>query len=312
MNPPPPPIVAVLGQTAVGKSALALRLAELFQGEIVTADSRQVYKYMDIGTDKPSLEERQLVPHHLINLVEPDAPFTLADYQDRAYDAIHDITRRGRLPILAGGTPLYANAVLDGWTIPRVSPDMELRIQLEEEATKHGSVFLHARLQRLDPKSAEGILPTNTRRIIRALEVVMRTGEPISEQQGRSAPPLHILRIGLIYDRTELYRRIDARVDLQIERGLVEEVQALHERGYGFNLRSMSGIGYRQIGDYLQGKATLQEAIQRIKWDTHNFARHQANWFKRAADTIWFDVTDTGPLPQATELVSAFISNSQG
>ena len=302
-----PPVIAIVGQTAVGKSALALSLSELFQGEIVTADSRQVYKYMDIGTDKPSAEERRRVPHHLIDLIEPDAPFTVADYQDLAYSAIKEITGRGCIPVVAGGSPLYTNAVLDGWTIPHVGPNDELRRELEAEAATHGPSILHERLRQVDPKSADSILPSNTRRLVRALEVVLRTGQPISEQQNRLAPPLRILRIGLRCERSILYRRIDARVALQIERGLVDEVKSLHERGYGFDLRSMSGIGYRQIGDYLQGKSTLPEAIQRIKWDTHNFARHQANWFKREVSTIWLDVTDADPLPRATELVAVHL-----
>ena len=305
--PSTPRIIAVVGQTAVGKSALALRLAELFDGEIISADSRQVYKYMDIGTDKPSKEEQQRAPHHLIDLVEPDAPFTLAEYQDRAYAAIASVVGRGRLPILAGGTPLYVNAVLEGWEIPRVEPDEELRARLEEEAAKYGAAYLHARLQRLDPESAASILPTNARRIIRALEVFEHTGQPMSAQKGTSSPPLQIMRIGLMCERTALYSRIDARVDLQVERGLVEEVKTLHERGFGYDLRSMSGIGYRQIGDYLQGKATMEAAIQRIKWDTHNFARHQANWFQRSAETIWLDATDTDTFPRATELVREFL-----
>ena len=305
-----PPLLAVVGQTAVGKSALALGLAEAFDGEIVTADSRQVYKYMDIGTDKPSPTDQQRVAHHLIDLVEPDAAFTLADYQAAAYHVIGIITRRSRLPILAGGTPLYANAVLEGWTIPRVEPDTELRAELEAEAQRIGPGLLHARLVELDPQAASTILPSNTRRIVRALEVIIRTGKPISAQQGRTPPPYHILRIGLTCDRTELYRRVDARVDLQIERGLVEEVRSLHERGYGFDLRSMSGIGYRQIGTYLQGKATLEEAIQRIKWDTHSFARHQANWFQRAGDTVWLDATDDNRLEKAVEIVKSWLKHS--
>ncbi|MEO6457401.1 MAG: tRNA (adenosine(37)-N6)-dimethylallyltransferase MiaA [Chloroflexia bacterium] len=302
-----PPLLAVVGQTAVGKSALALSLTEVFEGEIVTADSRQVYKYMDVGTDKPSIGDRQRVAHHLIDLVEPDVAFTLADYQALAYNVIAGVTGRGGLPILAGGTPLYANAVLEGWTIPQVEPDMELRAELEAEAEQTNPNLLHARLAELDPQAASTILPSNTRRIVRALEVITRTGKPISAQQGRTAPPYRILRLGLACDRTELYRRIDARVDLQIERGLVDEVRSLHDRGYAFDLRSMSGIGYRQIGAYLQGTATLEEAIQRIKWDTHSFARHQANWFQRAVDTVWLDATDNDRLEKAVDIVKSWL-----
>lgn len=307
MNAQLPPIVAIVGPTASGKSALALRLCEAVSGEIVTADSRQVYRFMNIGTDKPTQEERARVPHHMIDLVDPDEPYTLATYQEQAYGVIADITARGRLPVLAGGTPLYANAVLEGWTIPRVEPDMSLRASLEAEAARYGAERLHQRLAALDPDAANTILPTNTRRIIRALEVIQQTGQPITTQQRKSAPPYRILTIVLQCERGELYRRIDARVEAQIARGLVEEVASLHEMGYSFTLPAMSGLGYRQIGEYMQGKATLEQAVQRIKWDTHNFARHQGNWFRRAHSAQQLDVTDEDPFPETLKIVSDFL-----
>ncbi|HEY0070664.1 MAG TPA: tRNA (adenosine(37)-N6)-dimethylallyltransferase MiaA [Chloroflexia bacterium] len=302
-----PPLIAITGPTASGKSALALQLAEELGAEIVTADSRQVYKLMDIGTEKPSLDERARVRHHMIDLVYPDEPYTLALYQREAYATINDIVARGKLPLMAGGTPLYVNAVLEGWTIPEVEPDIQLRATLEAEAEAAGPEQLHRRLAEVDPKAAAGILPTNTRRIIRALEVIKRTGQPISAQQDKVPPPYRILTVVLRCDKPELYRRIDHRVDRQIERGLVEEVAGLHARGYGFDLPSMSGIGYRQIGEYLTGKATLEQAVQRIKWDTHAFSRHQGNWFRRARTASLIDVTDTDPLPQARRLVESFL-----
>lgn len=306
-----PPLVAVTGPTASGKSALALRLAEQFGGEIVTADSRQVYKLMDIGTEKPSPEERARHAHHMIDLVYPDEPYTLALYQHGAYATINEVLARGNIPILAGGTPLYVNSVLEGWTIPEVEPDMELRATLEAEAAAGGPGPLHRRLAKLDPAAAEGILPTNTRRIIRALEVIERTGRPISEQQDKVPPPYRILTIVLHCERRELYRRIDLRVDRQIERGLVDEVAALHAWGYGFDLPSMSGIGYRQIGEYLTGRATLEQATQRIKWDTHNFSRHQGNWFRRARTATHIDVTSSDPFPGAQRLVAQFLEAAE-
>lgn len=302
------PLIAIFGPTASGKSALALRLALEVSGEIVSADSRQVYRYMDIGTDKASAEEQALVPHHMIDLVNPDEPFTLATYQDGAYRAIGDILSRGKVPVLAGGTPLYVNAVLEGWQIPRVEPDIELRRQLDEEAARLGPGEMHRRLAEVDPAAAAKILPTNTRRIIRALEVVITTGQPISEQQSREAPPYDILQIGLQCERDELYCRIDARVDRYIERGLVDEVRGLHAMGYSFGLPSMSGIGYRQIGEYLLGRATLEEAVQRIKWDTHAFTRHQGNWFRRIQDAHWLNVTGTDPAPEALGLARKFVA----
>ncbi|HYP39112.1 MAG TPA: tRNA (adenosine(37)-N6)-dimethylallyltransferase MiaA [Chloroflexia bacterium] len=304
-----PPLIALFGPTASGKSTLAIKLCEALGGEIVTADSRQVYRYMDIGTDKPSLEDRERVPHHMIDLVDPDEPYTLALYQQGAYEAIEDVLSRGRVPILAGGTPLYVNSVIEGWTIPRVEPDAMLRQELEKEADEAGSEVLHGRLRQLDPAAAENILPSNTRRIIRALEVAMLTGRPISEQQRKVPPPYRILRIGLACERSELYGRIDVRVDRQIVRGLVVEVATLHERGYPFDLPSMSGLGYRQMGDYLQGKATLAEAVQRIKWDTHAFARHQGNWFRRQHQAQWIDATQHDPTEQAISLAGDFLTN---
>jgi tRNA dimethylallyltransferase len=304
-----PPLVAVVGRTAVGKSALGIELCERLGGEIVTADSRQVYRLMDIGTDKPDAAAQSRVPHHMIDLVMPDEPYTLADYQSGAYATIDDIHSRSRVPFLVGGTPLYTNAVLEGWSIPRVAPDLELRGSLEREAEEIGSEALHARLRERDPAAAERILPSNTRRIIRALEVIETTGLPISEQQRKEPPPYRTLVILLDCERDELYRRIDRRVDGQIERGLVEEVAHLHSLGYPFDLPSMSGLGYRQIGAYLQGRATLGEAVQRIKWDTHAFARHQGNWFRRLPNPVTIDTTHTPPLDAALDALR--ILNSQ-
>jgi tRNA dimethylallyltransferase len=301
-----PPLIAVVGRTAVGKSALGLELCEAFGGEIITADSRQVYRLMDIGTDKPGKEEQARVPHHMIDLVLPDEPYTLADYQQGAYEAIDEVLSRGKLPLLVGGTPLYTNAVLEGWSIPRVAPDSGLRSRLERESEEQGAEALHARLRELDPAAAERILPSNARRIIRALEVIETTGKPISEQQGKQPPPYRMLTILLECERQELYRRIDARVDREMEQGLVEEVAHLHSLGYAFDLPSMSGLGYRQIGEYLLGRATLPEAVQRIKWDTHAFARHQGNWFRRLHDAILIDTTHERPYARAVEVIHSF------
>jgi tRNA dimethylallyltransferase len=300
-----PPLITIFGPTAVGKSALAILLAEVIGGEIVTADSRQVYRRMDIGTDKPSPEDQARVSHHMIDLVEPDEPYTLAMYQQGATQVIEEILARGNLPILAGGTPLYINALTEGWTVPRVEPNPRLRRELESEASTAGSAALHERLARLDPTAAERILPSNTRRIIRALEVISATGRPISEQQRKEPPPYRILRLGLHCERAELYRRIDERVDRQFARGLVDEVENLHRQGYSFDLPSMSGLGYRQVGDYLRGLATLDQARQRIKWDTHAFVRHQSNWFRRIEDAHWIDATNSDPAPLALALVQS-------
>jgi tRNA dimethylallyltransferase len=290
-----PPLLVLTGPTAVGKSALAVRLALALHGEIVTADSRQVYRTMDIGTDKPDPAARAAVPHHLIDLVNPDEYYSLAVYLRQAHAVIGEIGARGRLPILVGGTPQYITAMVEGWQIPEVTPDLALRARLEARAAADGPAALHAELARLDPASAATIQPTNTRRLVRALEVVLTTGTSFAAQQVRHPPPYRLGLLALTAARPELYRRIDARVDEQIARGLVEETRALHARGYGWALPAMSGLGYRQIGAYLRGEMPLADAIQRLKFDTHRFVRHQYTWFRR--DPRWHWVDTTGGLP---------------
>jgi tRNA dimethylallyltransferase len=287
------PLVVIVGPTAVGKTRLALRLAGELGAEIVSADSRQVYRGMDIGTDKPAAEERQRVPHHLVDIVDPDEKLTLARYQDMAYAAIEDVLARGRVPLLVGGTGLYIKAVVEGWSIPRVKPNEALRAELYREAEVKGEEALHARLRQVDPVAAEKIDPRNVRRVIRALEVYLETGKPISELQRRRPPPYRILQIGLTMDRAALYQRIDQRVDRMIERGLVEEVRGLVEQGYGRELPAMSGLGYRQIGCYLRDEISLEEAICLIKRDTRRFVRQQYNWFRLDDERIhWFQALD--------------------
>ena len=282
------PLVAIVGPTATGKSSLALELCQTLNGEIISADSRQVYRYMDIGTAKPTAEEQALVPHHLIDVVNPDEDFSLALYQSRALEAIDYIQRRGKLAFLVGGSGLYVWALLEGWRIPEVPPDPALRQILEARAKVEGGEKLYDELKETDPAAAERIDPRNVRRVIRALEVGLQ-GTPFSQLQVKH-PFVDSIIIGLTTDRADLYRRIDARVDNMIEKGLVEEVKGLVTRGYGLDLPSMSGLGYRQIGLYLQGKTDLPTAIQQIKFDTHSFARHQYNWFRLKDKRInWFE-----------------------
>ncbi len=286
------PLVAIVGPTAVGKSALALRLANDLPVEIVSADSRQIYRGMDVGTAKPTALERQRVRHHLLDIVEPDQPLTLAQYQALAYAAIDDIQRRKRIPLLVGGTGLYVRAVLDGLNIPRVKPDAALREKLYAEADEQGCEVLHARLHDLDPAAAERIDARNVRRVVRALEVCYQLGKPISALQNAAAPPYRMLRIGLGMPRPDLYRRIDRRVERMLKAGLIEEVRCLVEHGYGDRLPSMSGIGYRQIGMYLRGEVSLEEAVALIKRSTRRFVRQQANWFRQDDPRIeWLDAS---------------------
>ncbi len=283
-------LVAIVGPTAIGKSQLALRLAQECNAEIVSADSRQIYRHMDIGTAKPAQHELSLVPHHLIDIVNPDQDFSLAQYQELAYGAISDIQQQNKLPLLVGGSGLYIWAVLEGWAIPKVPPDLEFRRSLQDTVTRGGAEQLYQELAGLDPVAAQRIDPRNVRRVIRALEVC-RTGILFSELQQKKPPLFNALIIGLTADRAGLYRRIDLRVDWMIEQGLVEEVRRLINMGYDFNLPAMSGIGYKQIGLYLRGELTLESAIQQIKFATHRFVRHQYNWFRLGDKRIvWFDV----------------------
>jgi tRNA dimethylallyltransferase len=296
-------LVVITGPTAVGKSDLALRLAAEFDAEIVSADSRQVYIGMDIATAMPTPEEQAAVRHHLIDLITPDQPYSLGLYQRQAYAAIDDIIARDKLPLLVGGTPQYVNAVIEGWHIPAIAANEELRQRLSAA----DPLELYRELQQRDPAAAVKILPGNTRRVIRALEVLYTTGQPISAQQDRQPPPYHQLRIALTCSRLELYRRADNRVDQMIECGLVAETQRLLDTGYSPDLPAMSGIGYRQIGEYLSGQSSLEAAIQRIKHATHAFIRHQYTWFRRDAELRWFDNTMGQPYREVAELLNTFL-----
>jgi tRNA dimethylallyltransferase len=287
-------VIAIVGPTAVGKSELALRLAQYFSVEIISADSRQVYRYMDIGTNKPSPAERASVPHHVIDVVEPDEDFSLAMYHRLASDAVKAIEQKRRLPLLVGGSGLYVWSLVEGWKIPQVSPDRKMRSQLEARAQQEDSHSLYRELQDIDPVAAAKINPRNIRRVIRAMEIYYATGQPPSQLQHKAAPGSPLLVVGLTQERSELYRRIDHRVDKMIEKGLVEEVEQLLEKGYGPSLPSMSGIGYKEISQFLRGDMTLPEAIDKIKYETHRLARHQYGWFRLSDSRIrWFDVGET-------------------
>ncbi len=288
------PLLAIVGPTAVGKTSLSLHLAEVLDGEIVSADSRLFYRGMDVGTAKPTPEERARAPHHLIDIAAPDETVGLAEFQEQAYAAIDDIHARGRLPLLVGGTGQYVRAVVEGWSIPRVPPDPGLRARLEAQAEREGAGALHDRLARLDPVAARRIHPHNVRRVIRALEVCLVTERPISEQQGRRPPPYHILQIGLTMERKALYARADRRTEAMMSTGLAGEVRRLVEAGYGWDLPAMSGLGYVQFKPYFEGASSLEQVAAEIKRATHSFIRRQYNWFSLDDPAIhWFDVTET-------------------
>ena len=306
-------LVAIVGPTATGKTALAVRLAERLGGEVVNADSRQAYRGMDIGTAKPTPDERARVRHWLIDVIGPDEPFSLGRYLDLAGEALHDCWSRAVSPILVGGTGQYLWALLEGWQVPRVPPDPALRAELEELAQREGPQRLAEELARVDPAYAARIDTRNVRRVIRALEVYRKTGRPLSACRDRRPPDFAWTVIGLTCPRDELYRRIDARVDAMIAAGLVDEVRGLAEHGYGRDLPAMSGIGYRQVCQHLAGELSLEEAIARIKTETHRLARMQHNWFGRDDPRIhWIDVTAGDPFPAALRVVESKLTKEEG
>ncbi|HEY7125402.1 MAG TPA: tRNA (adenosine(37)-N6)-dimethylallyltransferase MiaA [Ktedonobacterales bacterium] len=308
------PLLVLAGPTATGKTGLAIALARRLGGEIVSADSRQIYRGMDIGTAKPTPEQRALVPHHLLDVVAPDESYTLAQYQADAQAAIAAIHSRGlppsggRLPLLVGGTGLYIRAVVDNLAIPQVPPNQELRQQLEEEAAQQGSAALHARLAALDPLGAARIDPANLRRVIRALEVVLLTGQPFSAQQGARPSPYRPLFLGLHGPREVLYARADQRVDAMLASGLVEEVQRLIAAGYDWHLPSMSSLGYQEIGSSLRGEMTLEAAVERLKFNTHHYIRRQLTWFHAEQRIHWLDCTADDLEHRALALVEKWLA----
>ena len=303
-------LIAIIGPTAVGKTAVALQLAEELPAlvEVVSADSRQIYRHMDIGTAKPTAEERLRARHHLLDIVEPDQPLSLAQYQHLAYGAIEDIQRRGRIPLLVGGTGLYVRAVLDGLKIPHVAPDSDLRQRLYAEAEAVGCERLHQRLRQVDPVAAERIDARNVRRVIRALEVCYSLGKPMSSVQDASPPPYRVLRVGLTMPRALLYQRIDERIERMMASGLVQEVRWLAERGFSCHLPAMSSVGYREVGMYLRAEATLEQAGALIKRHTRRLVRQQYNWFRESDPRIvWFDASQP-VLKAVLERVHTFLN----
>ena len=284
-----PRIVAIIGATATGKSDLAIQVAEWFRGEVVSVDSRLIYRGMDIGTAKPTRAERARVPHHLIDVVEPDETWSVARFQSAVSALIPEIVARDRLPILVGGTGQYMRAILQGWRPPPRPADRRIRARLEAEVEAGRGGELVERLKRVDPSSAETIDLRNPRRVIRALEIYEATGVPASQQRGRSPTPFRATCVGLTLPRPELYERIDARIDRMIEAGLVDEVRGLLAQGFSRASPSMSAIGYREIAAHLEGAMTLEEAVRRMRQATRLFVRRQANWFRATDPSIcWF------------------------
>jgi tRNA dimethylallyltransferase len=295
--PAPLPLVGVLvGPTAVGKTAAALALAQRLPLEIISADSRYLYRGLDIGTAKPTPAELAAVPHHLVNVTTPDRPWSLSEFQHAANSALAGIVARGRLPLLVGGTGQYVRAVVEGWQPPPGDPTGAIRAELEGMLAERGLAALVERLRTVDPASAGQIDLRNPRRVIRALEVATLTGESFVAQRTRLAPPYEFVWLGLARPRPELFARIDARIDAMLAAGLVKEVAGLAAQGYSWDLPALSALGYRQIGAYLRGECTLAEAVQALRRDTRQFVRRQANWFRPSDAKInWISAEADAP-----------------
>ncbi len=304
------PVIFIVGPTASGKSRLALALAQRFDGEIVNADSRQVYRLMDIGTAKPSPEEQAQAPHHLLDICDPGESFNLACFLSSATAAIDYIHGRGRLPIIAGGSGQYVWGLLEGWQVPVAAPQPQFRREMLEEAQRNGPMSVYQQLQLADPDRAAQLDPRNLRRVIRALEV-HHFRQPSGSPPARERRPLdNTFIIGLTMPREELYKRIDQRVDRMLASGMLEEVQGLAAKGYRLGQGPLSSTGYREMGQHITGEINLEEAVQRTKFQTHRLARRQYTWFKPQDPRInWLDSSDPDVAIQAAALVTDFLAS---
>ena len=285
------PLIILTGPTAVGKTKLSIKLAKAVNGEIISADSMQVYHYMDIGSAKILPEEMEGVPHHLVDCLDPDEEFKVVRFQQMAKEAMEDIYARNRIPILVGGTGFYIQAVTGDIDFTECGEDNSYRKELEQMAKEQGAEVLHNMLAKVDPESAIAIHANNTKRVIRALEYYQQTGEPISQhnkQQREKESPYNLAYFVLNDERSHLYARIDARIDEMLKEGLVDEVKRLQQMGYHKGMVSMQGLGYKEILSYLDGTWSLEEAVYVLKRDTRHFAKRQITWFKREKNVEWF------------------------
>jgi tRNA dimethylallyltransferase len=303
------PLVVILGPTAVGKSRIAVEVAKRLESEILTADSRQVYRGMDVGTDKPTFSAREGIAHHLIDLVDPDEPFNAGLFRLHATAAIDECYRRRMLPLVVGGTGLYVRTLLQGLCEAPPS-DPLVRAGLRKEAREQEPEKLYARLVLVDPLTAAKLHPHDTSKVLRALEVYLQSGLPLSSFQGRHGfgeRPFSALVIGLNRGRDHLYRRIEARIDWQLTHGLVEETKTLLHRGYRRDSPAMKGLGYRQVASYLAGDCTWDEMIRAFKRDTRRFAKRQMTWFRREPELTWLMIEESDPLEQTVNRVTDMI-----
>ena len=298
-------VFAVVGPTASGKSRLGMEIAQSVGGEIIGADSRQVYRHMDIGTAKPPLDDRQRVRHHLIDIIDPSDDYSVALYVRQAREAIEDVLERGSVPIVVGGTGQYVWALLEGWNVPEDSPDRSIRAELQERLSRNGLADLVGELEKTAPSAAERIDLANPRRVIRALELALQAPDGEPEEPTRTPPPFQSTIIGIETDRAELYDRINARVEAMFEAGWVGEVRKLMDMGYGPELPAMSSLGYREICEFLRGDQAVEDAVDSIKSKTRRFARQQGAWFRSNDERIrWFRTGERRGFVQAVEYAS--------
>jgi tRNA dimethylallyltransferase len=304
-----PKAIIIAGPTGVGKTSFAIRLAGCFQGQIIGADSMQIYRRMDIGTAKPTLEERSMVPHHMLDIVNPDEPFDAETYATLSLSVITDMRERGITPFVVGGTGLYIKALIHGLFDSRPA-DREIRARLKREAGKEGAAVVYERLKRVDPETAGTLHVNDTYRIIRALEIFEATGSPISEYRRRhrfQKRRLTTLKLGLHMERDRLYKRIDERVETMIHAGLLDEVKNLRDSGYSAELKSMQSIGYRHMFDFLEGRVSWSEALRTMKRDTRRYAKRQMTWFKADREIVWVDPLVSG---EVEDRIGEFLSSN--
>ncbi len=318
-----PKIIVVIGPTASGKTDLALYLAKKFNGEIICADSRTVYKNLDIGTAKPYIGKKYYkknniyiinnIPHYFINIAEPNRRITVAHFKKTAHKIINDIIIRNKMPIIAGGTGLYVDALIQEYEIPRVAPDRKLRLKLEKQLKRYGENWFYQKLLKLDPCAKKFIDPKNHRRVIRALEVIIKTGKKFSELRKKNNSKYKSLILGINLPREKLYNRINKRVERMIKLGLVNEARKIAKK-YSWSRSAMSGIGYHQFRKYLKSEETLDQAINSLKRDTRHYAKRQITWFKRNKDIVWLNFNGEKkdflrPYRKAKEICKDFLNN---
>lgn len=305
-----PKLLVLVGPTAVGKTKMSIELAKTFNAEIISGDSMQVYRQMDIGTAKIKPEEMNGIPHHLIDIHEPDYPYSVAEFQENCRHLIEDIHARGKLPFIVGGTGLYVESVCYNFQFSEVGSDEEFRKEQFDYADVHGPEKLHEKLREIDPPSAERLHPNDVRRVIRSLEIYHMTGMRQSDQLAaqKKESPYDLCIVGLTMDRQMLYKRIEDRIDEMMEEGLVQEVAALLDHGVGPGCISMQGLGYKEIASYLRGEVPLETAVSELKRDTRRFAKRQLSWFRHMKDIHWVDMTDTANFSTSFAMIRDIIA----